>query len=306
MKKILIVDNENINIRIDKWLKKNFSSLSQGFIEKNLRKGNIKINKNKITSKYKTQLNDEVKIYNFSKEIYSHQPKVTSVKLIPSKYIELFESNIMYENKKFIILDKWTGIATQGGSKINISIDHIIKNISENYNLVHRLDRETSGLLIIAKDLKTTKEFGRLFKDHLINKVYIASCQGKPKNIESEINLSIADKKDINKLSNSITRYKVYETSNNLSNIIFSPKTGKTHQIRIVSKHLGCPIVGDTKYNKQNKYNFEKLKLNAHILNFSFEDKDYHFISELPDHFKVFFKKNNLKKIIINDLKYFL
>jgi 23S rRNA pseudouridine955/2504/2580 synthase len=212
----------------------------------------------------------------------------------------------MYENKKFIILDKWTGIATQGGSKINISIDHIIKNISENYNLVHRLDRETSGLLIIAKDLKTTKEFGRLFKDHLINKVYIASCQGKPKNIESEINLSIADQKDINKLSNSITRYKVYETSNNLSNIIFSPKTGKTHQIRIVSKHLGCPIVGDTKYNKQNKYNFEKLKLNAHILNFSFEDKDYHFISELPDHFKVFFKKNNLKKIIINDLKYFL
>ena len=84
---------------------------------------------------------------------------------------------------------------------------------------------------------------------------------------------------------------------NNLSNIVFSPKTGKTHQIRIVAKHLGCPIVGDTKYNIQNKYKFEKLKLNAHMINFTFNDKEYKFNSVLPDHFKRFFKKNELKNI---------
>ena len=297
MKKNFITQSDNFDIRLDKWLRSNFSSLNQSFIEKNIRKGNIKVNNKKVTSKYKLQIKDEVIIFNYSKEIYLHQKEKLAIKKIPSKYNELFNSNIVYQNDNFIILNKWTGIATQGGSKINISIDDIIKNISNKYNLVHRLDRETSGLLIIAKDMVTTKYFGKLFREHLIKKIYVAICQGSPKNQESEINLSIPDKRDSSKVSKSVTSYKVYQTNNNLSNIIFSPKTGKTHQIRIVAKHLGCPIVGDSKYNIQNKYNSEKLKLNAHILNFTFNNKDYEFISILPDHFKKFLKKYKLKDI---------
>jgi 23S rRNA pseudouridine955/2504/2580 synthase len=262
-----------------------------------MRKGNIKVNNKKVTSKYKLQIKDEVIIFNYSKDVYLHQTERLLIKKIPSKYNELFYSNIVYQNDNFIILNKWTGIATQGGSKINISIDDVIKNISNKYNLVHRLDRETSGLLIIAKDMETTKYFGKLFREQLIKKIYVAICQGSPKNKESEINLSIPDKKDSSKVSKSITSYKVYQTNNNISNVIFSPKTGKTHQIRIVAKHLGCPIVGDSKYNIQNKYNFEKLKLNAHILNFTFNKKDYEFISILPDHFKKFLKKYKFKDI---------
>ena len=297
MKKNFITQSDNFDIRLDKWLRSNFSSLNQSFIEKNIRKGNIKVNNKKVTSKYKLQIKDEVIIFNYSKEIYLHQKEKLAIKKIPSKYNELFNSNIVYQNDNFIILNKWTGIATQGGSKINISIDDIIKNISNKYNLVHRLDRETSGLLIIAKDMVTTKYFGKLFREHLIKKIYVAICQGSPKNQESEINLSIPDKRDSSKVSKSVTSYKVYQTNNNLSNIIFSPKTGKTHQIRIVAKHLGCPIVGDSKYNIQNKYNSEKLKLNAHILNFTFNNKDYEFISILPDLFKKFLKKYKLKDI---------
>jgi len=297
LKKNFIIQSDNFDIRLDKWLRSNFSSLNQSFIEKNMRKGNIKVNNKKVTSKYKLQIKDEVIIFNYSKDVYLHQTERLSIKKIPSKYNELFHSNIVYQNDNFIILNKWTGIATQGGSKINISIDDVIKNISNKYNLVHRLDRETSGLLIIAKDMETTKYFGKLFREQLIKKIYVAICQGSPKNKESEINLSIPDKKDSSKVSKSITSYKVYQTNNNISNVIFSPKTGKTHQIRIVAKHLGCPIVGDSKYNIQNKYNFEKLKLNAHILNFTFNKKDYEFISILPDHFKKFLKKYKLKDI---------
>jgi len=297
LKKNFITQSDNFDIRLDKWLRLHFSSLNQSFIEKNIRKGNIKVNNKKVTSKYKLQIKDEVIIFNYSKEIYLHQKEKLAIKKIPSKYNELFSSNIVYQNDNFIILNKWTGIATQGGSKINISIDDIIKNISNKYNLVHRLDRETSGLLIIAKDMVTTKYFGKLFREHLIKKIYVAICQGSPKNQESEINLLIPDKRDPSKVSKSITSYKIYQTNNNLSNIIFSPKTGKTHQIRIVAKHLGCPIVGDSKYNIQNKYNSEKLKLNAHILNFTFNNKDYEFISILPDHFKKFLKKYKLKDI---------
>jgi 23S rRNA pseudouridine955/2504/2580 synthase len=306
LKKNFITQSDNFDIRLDKWLRSNFSSLNQSFIEKNIRKGNIKVNNKKVTSKYKLQIKDEVIIFNYSKEIYLHQKEKLAIKKIPSKYNELFNSNIVYQDDNFIILNKWTGIATQGGSKINISIDDIIKNISNKYNLVHRLDRETSGILIIAKDMETTKYFGKLFREHLIKKIYVAICQGSPKNQESEINLSIPDKRDSSKVSKSITSYKVYQTNNNLSNIIFLPKTGKTHQIRIVAKHLGCPIVGDSKYNIQNKYNFEKLKLNAHILNFTFNNKDYEFISKLPDHFTKLIKKNDLKKINLKNIKDFL
>ena len=149
-------------IRLDKWLKKNFSSLKQSFIEKNIRKKNILVNKLKKISSYKLIYEDEITILNFDQEKYKHFPPIKKSHIIPNKLQELFNSSIVYENNNFIILNKWTGIATQGGSKINISIDHIIKNISLYYNLVHRLDRETSGLLIIAKNLEYTKIFGQL------------------------------------------------------------------------------------------------------------------------------------------------
>ena len=74
-----------------------------------------------------------------------------------------FDQSILHEDDNFIIIDKWSGIATQGGTNITISIDAIIKNISENFNLVHRLDKETSGLLIIAKNLKYTKNLWKSF-----------------------------------------------------------------------------------------------------------------------------------------------
>ena len=306
MKKFIINEIDSFNLRLDKWLKKNFSSINQSYIEKNLRKGNIKVNNQKALSKYRLKSRDEISIFNYSEEIYINKKVNHTNKIIPNNYIQLFKSNIIFENNDFIILNKWSGIATQGGSKVNISIDHIIKDISDKYNLVHRLDRETSGLLIVAKNLQSTKYFGKLFKERLILKIYLATCQGIPKNMQSEINLSIVDKKNPEKKNDTITRYKVFQNNNHLSNIIFVPKTGKTHQIRIVAKHLGCPIIGDTKYNNQKKYNFEKLKLNAYFLKFSYKDESYEFISELPNDFNIFLKKNNLKKISLIDLKEFL
>ena len=297
MKKFHIKSSDHQNIRLDKWLKRNFSTLKQSFIEKNIRKGNIKINKKKISSNYRLKLNDIIEIFNYSTDSYKNIDKSLYKKEITSKYKKIFISSVLFENSDFIILDKWAGIATQGGSKINISIDDIIKNISSNYNLVHRLDRETSGLLIIAKNLQTTKIFGKLFKEQLISKIYFAICQGVPKNKESEVELLIENKKDVRKSSNSLTRYKVCQTNKSLSTLLFAPRTGKTHQIRLVAKHLGAPIVGDTKYNKMIKNNTEILKLNACSLKFEVNNKNYEFSTNLPDHFKKFMQKNQLKTI---------
>ena len=290
-------------IRLDKWLKKNFSSLKQSFIEKIIRKKNILVNKVKTISGYKLVFQDEITILNFDQEKYKHFSFIRKLHIIPKKLQILFDTSIVFENNNFIILNKWTGIATQGGSKINISIDDIIKTISPYYNLVHRLDRETSGLLIIAKNLEYTKIFGYMFKNQEIEKNYLALCQGKPKNSESIVDLDIQDKKKDNLKHKTKTYYKVLNIKNNLSQILFIPKTGKTHQLRIVSKKLGCPIIGDAKYNIRQKFKNEKLKLNAHLLRFKIKSKIYEFSSILPTHFQNFIKKNHLPSIKLKDIR---
>jgi len=295
----IILDYE---VRLDKYLKNLYTSLSQSFIEKNIRKKNILINNTRTKASYLVKFNDNLKILNFHEQLYKNKITYKKKIKISDKYLTQFNKSIVFENCNFLILNKWAEIATQGGSKINISIDHIIKNINSNYRLVHRLDKETTGLLIVAKNLKYAKYFSTLFKEKKINKFYIALCEGNPKNDISQISLSITNKKL--KTVNTLTNYKILNKKNGVSQILYNPKTGKTHQLRIVSKNLGCPIIGDNKYNGFSKFKNEKLKLHAHILKFSIDNESFEYVSELPEHFIYFLKKNKLK--IIKKYKNFL
>ena len=191
MIKIIIIDSNSADQRIDRFLKRIFDNISQSFIEKNLRKKNILLNQHLTKSNQIIKVDDKITIKNFSKEIYQKFEKKKSILNINKSHITNFKQSILYENDNFLIIDKWSGIAAQGGSNITISIDTIIKNISENYNLVHRLDKETSGLMIIAKNLKYTRFFGKLFKSQKLKKTYLAICDGMPKIKESYVDLNI-------------------------------------------------------------------------------------------------------------------
>ena len=286
---------EKLSLRLDKYLKIKFSALTQSFIEKNIRKKNILVNNFKTSAKYLIQFNDEIKILNFHKDNYTNKITFKKIKQIPSKIIENFKRCIVFENEDFIIFNKWSSISTQGGSKINISIDDIIKFISLEYRLVHRLDKDTSGLLIIAKNIKTAKIFGNLFKLGVIEKTYIALCEGKPRLKESNIDLDIKNK--LNKIEKTKTSYKVLDTKSSISLILYKPLTGKTHQLRIVSKKLGCPIIGDRKYNCYSKFQNQALKLNAFQLKFLFKNQKFEFNSKLTKDIDTFMKKNKFKDL---------
>jgi len=292
IKKIKINSNSE-NQRLDKFLKKSFSSLTQSFIEKNLRKKNILVNNKTSKAKYLINKDDLIIIKNFSKEIYADNKLKKTNKKIDSYLIKSFEKSILYENSNFLVIDKWSGISTQGGTNITISIDTIIKNISSNYNLVHRLDRETSGLLLIAKNLKYTKIFGKLFRLQKIKKIYLALCEGKPKLKESYVDLAIKDK-GMNNSVQTKTYYNVISYNNKTSLIQFEPKTGKKHQLRIVAKNLGCPIVGDNKYNLNQSNKQENLKLNAHKLEFNIENIAFNYKSKLPKDFTDYVKNKQI------------
>ena len=294
MIKIIVIDSHSADQRIDRFLKRIFNNISQSFIEKNLRKKNILLNKKFTKSNQIIKADDKITIKNFSKEIYQKFEKKKSIAYINQSHINNFKQSILYENDNFLIIDKWSGIAAQGGSNITISIDAIIKNISENYNLVHRLDKETSGLMIIAKNLKYTRFFGKLFKSQKLKKTYLAICDGAPKIKESYVDLDINS--NINdKVIQTNTFYKVLSYNNKTSLIKFRPKTGKKHQLRIVAKNLGCPIVGDQKYNMNQSNQRENLKLNAFKLEFVIEDNLFNITSALPKDFNDYLKLKNIK-----------
>ena len=289
----------NFNQRLDKYLRLKYSSLTQGFIEKNIRKKNILINNNSTKANYLVKLNDELKILNFHEKLYKNKIIFKKNIKISKEILTKFKRSIIFESNDLIVLNKWSQIATQGGSKIQTSIDHIIKNINSQYRLVHRLDKETSGLLLIAKNLDYAKKLSYLFKQKEITKYYIALCEGNPKNNFSQVHLKIKNKKL--KIENTLTNYKLVNNNRGISSILFNPQTGKTHQLRIVSKNLGCPIVGDNKYNIHSKYSKENLMLHAFALKFQINTQKFEFISKLPNYFLKFIKKNNLK--ISKDLK---
>ena len=293
MIKILIIDDSSADQRIDRFLKRNFQNLSQSFIEKNLRKKNILLNKHLTKSNQIIKVNDKITIKNFSQEIYQKFDRKKSNLTINKSLITNFKKSILYENDNFLIIDKWSGIASQGGSNIVISIDTIIKNISENYNLVHRLDKETSGLMIIAKNLKYTRLFGKLFKSQKLKKTYLAIFDGMPKLKESNVDLNIKNNSD--KVIKTQTFYKILSYNNKTSLIKFEPQTGKKHQLRIVAKNLGCPIVGDIKYNLNSNKQKENLKLNAFMLEFDIEDNQFKITSSIPKDFTDYLKFKDIK-----------
>jgi len=292
--KIIIIDSNSADQRIDRFLKRVFNNISQSFIEKNLRKKNILLNKQLTKSNQIIKVDDKITIKNYSKEIYHKFEKKKSVLNINKSHIVNFKQSILYESDFFLIIDKWSGIASQGGSNITISIDTIIKNISEHYNLVHRLDKETAGLMIIAKNLQYTRLFGKLFKSQKLKKTYLAICDGIPKIKESYVDLNINS--NINdKAIQTKTFYKVLLYNNKTSLIKFQPQTGKKHQLRIVAKKLGCPIVGDQKYNLNQTKQKENLKLNAFKLEFEIADSEFKITSALPKDFTNYLKLKNIK-----------
>jgi 23S rRNA pseudouridine955/2504/2580 synthase len=183
---------------------------------------------------------------------------------------------LIYSDDHLIAINKPTGLATQGGSKITLSVDDAISYLNQqgnDYRLVHRLDKETSGVLLIAKNYLAAHKLTNAFKEKIINKIYIAITLGKPLKDEGEISNfisknrggtyeTIKEDKENGKLA--VTQYKLLKFSEDLGLIEFMPKTGRTHQLRFHAQKLGCPIIGDSKYGSQiSKTYSEQMLLHA-------------------------------------------
>ena len=176
-----IVESTCNNMRIDRWLRNKLGKVPQSLIEKSLRLGKIKINKKKIKSSFKIKTNDKIELFNFDfKEKIKHEKKQFN----PStEVIKSNEDLIIDNNEDFIVLNKSAGISVQGGTKSKKNLVDIFAK-SEIFQgtkpfSVHRLDKDTSGVFIIAKNRQTAQLLTSLFRLRKVHKTYLAICNGE-------------------------------------------------------------------------------------------------------------------------------
>ena len=188
MPKSYTVDDDYHDSRLDKWFKNEIIDLPHSLIEKILRQNKIKVNKKKTKSSYRLQIGDLIDIYDISK--LKPIDKKKKIKYLPKKKeIGFYDDYIIEDNDNFIVINKPTGIPVQSGTKSFKNIIDILKNSKYFENskpfIVHRLDKETSGVLIIAKNRKYAQLFTSLFRIRKIHKTYLAIVKGNfPKNIK--------------------------------------------------------------------------------------------------------------------------
>jgi 23S rRNA pseudouridine955/2504/2580 synthase len=181
MKKSYIVDKTCNEMRIDRWIRHSLGKIPQGLIEKYLRAGKIKINKKKIKSSYKVNVNDEIDLFNIDFKETIIQKKI---KFEPSKeIIKSNEDQIIDNNENFIVLNKSSGISVQGGTKskknlVDIFAKSEIFQGTKPYS-VHRLDKDTSGVFIMAKTRESAQLLTSLFRLRKVHKTYLAICHGE-------------------------------------------------------------------------------------------------------------------------------
>ena len=286
------------SMRLDRWVKNNIGKYPQSLLEKSIRKGKIKLNKKKTSSSYKLKIGDEINFYNFD---YKFKTKVKTIYKPSKKNLNKNEKSLIEDNNDFIVINKKAGISTQGGTKSKNNLIDIFSNSTlfkdDKPYSVHRLDKETSGVMIIAKNYNSAKLLTSLFRLRKIHKTYLAICHGIFKNKKGEIRgnlVKYAREKKITELA--ITNYNVISSNNLFSFVELNPITGRKHQLRKQLSLIGNSIVGDSKYNviKNKNKNEKKLMLHAFKIKFMINNKKFNFKAELPDYFNNYLNKKRL------------
>ena len=305
MLKSYIVDSTCNNMRIDRWIRNTIGRIPQGLIEKSLRSGKIKVNKKKIKSSHKIKSNDKIDFYDFKFEERIQQKKIS---FNPSnQIIKANEDLIIDNNENFIVLNKSAGISVQGGTKSKKNLIDIFKK-SEIFSdtkpfSVHRLDKDTSGVFLMAKNRETAQLLTSLFRLRKVHKTYLAICHGELEKNSGEWNDDLVrydnGKKIIEKAK---TIYKVIDKNSNSSLVEMKPITGRKHQLRKQLFNIGHSIYGDNKYKSFTKaigINKE-LMLHAYEIKFMIKDKKYTYKALLPDYFRKLLK---IKRLTHSNLK---
>ncbi len=302
-----LVAEKDDGMRLDKWFKQYYPALTQGELQKLLRKKFIRLDGKKAEANSRIEKGQEIILPPFINDKMESQPKDKSTYKMSAKDIEEIRACVIYKDKDVIIINKPYNLAVQGGSGITKHVDGMLEALRfdepEVPKLVHRLDRHTSGVLVLARNTKAAAKLAEAFKLHTTQKIYWAVVLGEVKEQSGTINAPLAklggagaEKMVIDDYDgkNAITEFRVIDNlGKKLTWLELKPLTGRTHQLRVHCQCIGNPILGDGKYGAKEEFmgdNVKSRKLHLHarkiIIPHPTQNKMIEVEAELPAHIK--------------------
>lgn len=291
------VKAEDDGMRLNRWFMKYYPNLTLGRLQKLLRTKQIKVDGKRAETSLKLAAGSEVRV-----PPMDEQPETGANRSeISRRDAEFILSLVIYKDDNIIVLNKPSGLAVQGGTNTSRHVDGMLEalrfELNEKPKLVHRIDKDTSGVLVLARNRTWADRLTKAFREHTLPKTYLALVNSCPKNPAGEIKAPLEKCGEKSLVSPdgkpAATVYKTLdEVGSKFALVEASPLTGRTHQIRAHMEYIGCPIVGDDKYfggEKQQKYASipDKLYLHAYKIDLSaLYNKKTVIKAALPEHFK--------------------
>ncbi|MES9945466.1 MAG: 23S rRNA pseudouridine(955/2504/2580) synthase RluC [Candidatus Thiodiazotropha sp.] len=290
------VDSEYAGQRIDNFLMRHLKGVPKSYIYRILRKGEVRVNKGRVKAPYKIQAGDLVRIPPVRTDRSEAPPR-------PSEQLRtILEQAVVYEDERLMVLNKPSGMAVHGGSGVSSGIIEALRVIrpdERHLELVHRLDRETSGCLMISKRRSSLRMLHELIRENRVDKRYLALLAGSWRKGTRVVDMPL--KKNTLQGGERVvrvdaegkpaeTRYKRLQRFKEATLVEVELITGRTHQIRVHSAWLGSPVLGDSKYGEDaanrrfREMGLKRLFLHAHQVSFRWpgESRDLMLSAPLP------------------------
>ncbi|MDQ0999025.1 23S rRNA pseudouridine955/2504/2580 synthase [Phyllobacterium ifriqiyense] len=258
------VDTGEAEMRLDRWFKVHYPGLGFGHLQKLLRSGQIRIDGSRAKSDTRLQAGQTVRIPPLPVDSKA-EGHLTGKSIRGRDDGDVLKQMLLYEDPKVYVFNKPAGLAVQGGSGVNRHVDDMLEawrnKRGEKPRLVHRLDRDTSGVLVVARTRGAAQALTAAFRERETKKTYWALVKGIPRKREDKIATWLAKEatEDGDRMrvvphgepdsDHAISYYRVIESAGQvLTWLEMEPYTGRTHQLRVHAAHIGCPIIGDPKY----------------------------------------------------------
>lgn len=282
-------------MRLNRWFLKYYPGLSLGRFNKLLRTKQIKVDGSKADASLKLAAGQEIRVPPLDAE-KTAAPRKQQMSTQDEAFIK---SLVIYKDANIVVINKPSGLAVQGGTNTSRHVDGMLEGLKfeleEAPKLVHRIDKDTSGILVLARNRKSAEVLTQAFRERDLPKTYLALTRGMPKKDAGEI--SAALEKCGEKMmvtaegKKAVTAYRILDNvGDKFALVEASPLTGRTHQIRAHMEYLGCPIVGDDKYFGAERQRFsnlaDKLFLHAYKIDLSgIYNKKLVIQAPMPEHF---------------------
>jgi len=292
-------------MRLDRWFHLHFPQVSHGQLQKFLRKGQVRVDGGRSKASRRLLSGQEVRIPPLPEQAAADRPRQKN--RLTQGDVEFIRSLVIHRDTHFIAINKPSGLSVQGGTGQERHVDGLLEGLKfdsdERPRLVHRLDRDTSGVLMLARSRQAATLMGKMLKKRDTSKLYWAVAMGTPRPAQGQIELALAKRKgragekmqvcyeDEEDGQFALTKYFVLQSAaQRFSFVALTPVTGRTHQLRVHMNEIGFPIVGDGKYGGADAHPGGEIsrKLHLHARSFSFTDPDSGQLvtirADLPDH----------------------